>query len=51
MKAYCSAVHLQVVPKSLADKWAWMRWDNQDRPQQSTKEASQDYDRGVEVCV
>mmetsp|Transcript_19940 Transcript_19940/g.51831 ORF Transcript_19940/g.51831 Transcript_19940/m.51831 type:complete len:837 (-) Transcript_19940:3292-5802(-) len=38
----------QVIPKALADKWAWMRWDHQGRPQQSMPDANKDYDRGVE---
>ncbi len=42
-------VHLQVVPKALADKWAWMRWDYEGRPQQSGPEATKHYDTGVEV--
>ncbi|KAF5843594.1 hypothetical protein DUNSADRAFT_12856 [Dunaliella salina] len=38
----------QVIPKALADKWAWMRWDHQGRPQQSMPDANKDYERGVE---
>eukprot|EP00967_Tisochrysis_lutea_P058591 scaffold74548_cov16-Tisochrysis_lutea.AAC.2 len=40
--------NFHVIPKALADKWAWMRWDHQGRPQQSMPDANKDYDRGVE---
>ncbi len=40
---------VEVLPKPLCDKWAWVRWDFAGRPPRSEAQANQDYERGVEV--
>lgn len=36
------------LPKTLCDKWAWVRWDFQGRPSRSEQTAAVEYERGVQ---
>ncbi|GFH15444.1 PPDK_N domain-containing protein, partial [Haematococcus lacustris] len=39
---------VDVLPKPLCDKWAWVRWDWEGRPPRSEQEATEEYERGVQ---
>ncbi|GFH06759.1 R1 protein, alpha-glucan water dikinase, partial [Haematococcus lacustris] len=41
---------VDVLPKPLCDKWAWVRWDWEGRPPRSEQEATEEYERGVQIC-
>lgn len=40
---------VEVLPKPLCDKYAWVRWDFDGRPNRSEQQAQAEYDRGVQV--
>jgi hypothetical protein len=40
---------VEVLPKPLCDKWAWVRWDYAGRPPRSEAQANEEYETGVQV--
>jgi alpha-glucan,water dikinase len=40
---------VEVLPKPLCDKWAWVRWDYAGRPPRSEAQANEEYETGIQV--